>query len=149
MHFTDGVSTVTAMTTAVNTSVTNKSMTMSGGTGAHTIATADAFVAGPLAGGVDASALDTTLIVGEGFTPTRSGVSGTGEYTITFDESYKAILCKKASIQQHGATAYDVQWGDWDNSAKTLKIRAIDGSGAVDPAPASNSGIFFYCVMQK
>lgn len=147
VSFTTAVTTVTAMNAAINTTATNKCMTASGGTGIQTWVTGDAFAADFLAGGVSAVALNSSLVVGTGFTIARSGASGTGEYTMTFNDQFNGCISKIATIQQATATSLDVQIAAYTVASKTLVFRCVNNTGIADPVTGASCGIFFYLKM--
>lgn len=123
-HFTDGVTTVTAMVSAINTgsgyTAGTKTMTASG-SGTHFIANADAVAKQDMSGGVDAVAISN--IRGRGFTPSQTGI---GAYTITFDDSYPTFICVGATLQFATADDKIVLAGVYDSAAKTVKLQVWD-----------------------
>jgi hypothetical protein len=61
-----------------------------------------------------------------------------GLYTVTLQDAYVALVCVKASLQLASAAARYIQIGSCDViSAKTIEIRVIDASGAVQDVSAN------------
>lgn len=154
IHFTDGVSTVTAVNAAINATATNESMTASGGTGTDTWATADAFLATALSGGVSAVSLSTSSIrplitsKGVGFTPSRTGGSGVGSYTVTMDSKFSALICGGAVMRSASSTAHSAQLVSYTAATGALLIRMVDGSGASDLTAASGNEVHFWALFK-
>lgn len=100
---------------------------------------------------VDAVALDTSLIQGEGFTVARSGASGTGEYTVTFDRGWldaQLIRCDAAMQLPTAEATYPtatIKIGLYDSSAQTLKLTTYNKTSAadIDVVYAANRFIHF------
>jgi len=67
----------------------------------------------------------TTL--GKGFSVAGSG-SG-GEYIITFDDKFPALISAQGCVREAAGTPTFVQFGDYDATAKTLYVRVMQESG--------------------
>jgi len=112
----------------------NKKLTLSVGTGAGTDVLATALATGTLntVAAVDAVAIDAAKIRGEGFTVARTGATGTGEYTITFDRGWldAQLLEVNAAVQLPDAEATlpqaQIRIGLYSSSAKTLVLTTYD-----------------------
>lgn len=149
IHFTDSTSTTLTLKTAVNATHASKWCTLSGGTNTDTWATGDAFVSTHLSGGVAASALATSSVVGEGFTATRTGLTGDGSITITFSKAYKELHCAALGLQLDSAANYILELGAYSQSAGTIVITPRNLAGTtVEPAPGTNKAIHF-CFIAK
>lgn len=73
-----------------------------------------------------------------------------GVFTITFQDSYPALLSHTGTVRLSSAAARFVQFGDYNPTAKTLVLRVIDGSGsAQDIAANANNIVSFECVFQN
>lgn len=100
---------------------------------------------------VDAVALDTSLITGEGFTVARTGAAGTGEYTVTLDRGWSdAKLIEAYGVVQLPTTEATlpqatVRIDDYSESAKTLVLTTYDhvAGAAIDLIYAANRFIHF------
>jgi hypothetical protein len=119
------------------TTLANKKISISSGdSGDVTAALANTTLDGVTA--VDAVALDTSLVAGQGFSVARTGVSGTGEYTITFDRGWlnARLLTLAACMQLPTAEATypqaTVKRGLYDASAKTLVLTTYDQVAGAD-----------------
>lgn len=87
-------------------------------------------------------ASEVSLIQGTGFAVTRSG---TGEYTITFDNAFPEMVSANCTAQNGGAVSRTGQIGTFTPSAKTLIVRIIDFAGSVQDMV--NNRVNFRAVM--
>jgi hypothetical protein len=88
-----------------------------------------------------------TVTSGLGFSVARASQ---GVFTITFQDSYPALLAHTGTVRLSSAAARFVQFGDYSATAKTLVLRVIDGSGsAQDVAANANNIISFEVVFQN
>lgn len=150
LHYTDGVSTVDDAVTEIVALAATSGVT-SASTDTNLLAGADALAAQALSGGVDAVAYDSANTVGEGFTVARTGASGTGEYTITFDRGWAdaQLLSFEATVQLPTAEATlpqaSIMQGLYDSSAKTLVLTTYDktAAGVIDLIYAAGRYIHF------
>jgi hypothetical protein len=85
--------------------------------------------------------ISNTSSKGANFTVARTSQ---GLYTLTFDRVYAELLTKDCSVQLASAAARSAQFGTYTAASKTLEIRAIDDSAAVqDIAANANNSISF------
>lgn len=149
VHFTNATSTTLTIKTAVN-ALTGASITASSGVNTDTWATGDAFGSTHLAGGVAASALDSTAVVGEGFTVARTGGVGDGTVTITFSKLYREMHAAQYGLQLNSAANTILELGAYDATAGTIKItpRTLAGT-TTEPAPGANNKIHFCFYMRQ
>ncbi len=86
-------------------------------------------------------------LTGLGFSVARSLQ---GVFTITFQDSYPALLAHKGDVRLATAAARFPQFGAYDPVARTLVIRVIDASGvAQDVAANANNVVSFECTFQN
>mgnify|MGYP001317626346 CR=1 FL=1 len=152
VHFTNTTTTTTLMKTAVNATHADKFITLSGAVGADTWATGDAFASTHLTtgGGVSAVALDSTEIKGEGFTAARTGVTGDGQVTITFQEPYQWMQSGRCALQLASGANYIAQFGAYNSITKAVVINLRDLAGAlVEPVVLTGDAINFCFYMVK
>lgn len=139
LHFTDAVTTGTAAKNAINAAyaVGTKTMTATGGD-ANTMANADQVAKQDLANGVDAVAIGD--IKGWDYTPTKTG---TGEYTLTFEQLAQEDYSIEACMQLAASDDVVAQPSTYDPTAKTVIIRTVDigGAAAKDIAVAAGNRI--------
>ena len=81
------------------------------------------------------SAIDNTANAGTGFTVERTG---TGQYTVTLDESYPGLISAQATAALNSAAATFMQiTGAHDvTTAKTIVFTALSTSSTAAPAAA-------------
>ena len=102
------------------------------------------FIAGSFAPD-GANAPDKTQ--GLGFSVVRSAQ---GEFTITFEDAYPALLASKGNLRLAAAAARFIQFGAYDATNKTLVLRVIDASGvAQDVAANADNVVSFECTFQN
>lgn len=84
-----------------------------------------------------ASAIDNTLNQGSGWSVARTG---TGQYTITLQDSYVNVYAANASLQLSAPDDKSMQWGAIDVvNAKTLVLTVWDNSAAAPADVAANA----------
>lgn len=91
-----------------------------------------------------ASAVSATSRKGMGWSVARTG---TGQFTITFNDKFVDLVSAIATLQLNAAAASVVQVGAWDSSAKTLILTVLTESAgalaAADVAANANNRIHF------
>lgn len=151
-----GTATIAMVRNLVNEStLANKKITATITTGAvgDDITTALASTKLNTVAAVDAVALDTSLITGEGFTVARTGASGTGEYTVTFDRGWvDAQLLEVWAVPQvpTAEATYPqvaIKKGLYSAANKTLVLTTYDPTAGadIDMVYAANRFIHFGC----
>lgn len=87
---------------------------------------------------------DIVVTTGQGFSVAHTG---TGIYTITFDDIYQSFVSGKPGIQFYTTTTtnFDIeaQWGLYTAASKTLVIRVWDRSAAAVANPSADDAIHF------
>lgn len=83
-----------------------------------------------------AGAVDADSREGRGWKVARSGA---GLFTITLEDSFIALVAALLTLQLTAGDDKAVQLGDVDLSAKTIKIRVWDTSGAAETDVAANA----------
>lgn len=141
LHFTNAVTTAALAVAAINAVTTGSQVVtaaiLGGGAGAHAVATGDVVAKQDLANGAA-----STDINGQGYSETKTG---TGERTITFDDSYVDMIDCEATLQLGTPADQFANVGTYTASANTLVINIWDKSdGALaDPAIGANNRINF------
>lgn len=100
---------------------------------------------------VDAVALDTAKVFGEGFTVARTGAAGTGEYTVTLDRGWldAQLIQVNAAVQLPNAEATlpqaQVRIGLYTPASKTLVLTTYNPHtpAVIDLIYAANRWIHF------
>ena len=88
-----------------------------------------------------------TGITGRGVaTITRTGA---GDFLVTLQDVWPALLGAKMSIQMSTATDISPQLGDVDLSAKTLVVRTIVAATETDIAADANNRVFVELTMRN
>lgn len=122
-----GVSTVTQVRTAINGSTPAAALVAATGTSSSTVSAASA---ASLTGGVNGVASCTI----KGASAERTGV---GEYTITLDDAYAALVCANANLMASTAVDLVPQFKSEDvASGKTVVVRTLAGATATEVAAA-------------
>jgi hypothetical protein len=95
-------------------------------------------------------AIDNTLNTGtKGSSPFSVARTGTGEYTITLDQTWASLVSATASIAMSTPTDLQPQWGAIDvASAKTLVLQALAGATPTDIASNAANRVHF-CLWVK
>mgnify|MGYP006402655225 FL=1 len=87
------------------------------------------------------SSPDSDNNTGKGWSVARSG---TGEFTVTLEDTYPALLSGNCSLGLNAAGDSKVQFGAIDVvTAKTIVIRTITGTAAADIAANDNNRVHF------
>jgi hypothetical protein len=122
-----GVSTITQVRTAINASLAAAALVLATGTSATTVDVVLAATA--LSGGVDGVSSDSIL----GASVARTGV---GEYTITLENAYSALMSCNLTLQ--AATAVDlvpqIKSHDVTSASQTIVFRLLAGATPTEVA---------------
>jgi hypothetical protein len=92
-------------------------ITASGGTGTTTMVTGDYITATALAGGI--TAVECTITGGTGWTVTATG---TGAYTIKFDQRYGKLMSSWFGLQRSTFAALQVKGGAYDAATGSIIV---------------------------
>lgn len=89
-----------------------------------------------------------TDVNGRGFSVARTG---TGEFTITFDDKYPSLVSATATLQLASADDQVLHMGTYTAASKTLLITVwdISGEGAADIAADANNRVHFTVIFKN
>ena len=89
----------------------------------------------------------TTNNTGAGWSVARSG---TGELTVTLEDSYPGLISAQVSLALNAAADSKCQFGAIDvTTAKTVVIRTITGTAAADIAANANNRVHFCLILRN
>ncbi len=94
----------------------------------------------------NAGAVDNTLNQGRGFSVARTG---TGEFTITFDEKFQHLIAMTNGMQEEAGTLTHLQFEVYTPASRTLVCTIFTGGSAADHIYDANYSINFICVFQR
>jgi len=76
--------------------------------------------------------------------------SGTGELTVTLEDSYPGLISAQVSLALNAAADSKCQFGAIDvTTAKTVVIRTITGTAAADIAANANNRVHFCLILRN
>ena len=76
--------------------------------------------------------------------------SGTGELTVTLEDSYPGLISAQVSLALNAAGDSKCQFGAIDvTTAKTVVIRTITGTSAADIAANANNRVHFCLILRN